>query len=190
MGTSERPVRLARQDVRVAIVFELVVNFGLNDEAVVRARAELDRTSVISLRGVHLALTPPFVRRLSAGGVEYIEYSVHPRGLGYGGPGPKPSFEPSSVTDDELTDVGRQLYALLKRFDGYQAAMVGWDPEGFVDLSELEADWVADGSIASLDGLVISSEVADRWGCDAGWAPFDLAHVWRPYSGSRNAPHW
>lgn len=174
----------------MAIIFELVVNFGLNDAGVARAEAEVELASDVALRRERLVLTPPFVRRLSGGGVDYIEFSVHPRGLGYGGPGPKPSFEPRTVTDAELTDVGQELYTLLRRFDGYDAAMVGWDPEGLVDLAELEEEWVADGSIAPLDGLVISRPVADRWAVDAGWVSFDADHVWLPYRGGRNAPLW
>ena len=170
----------------MAIIFELVVNFGLNEESVARAEAEVDLTPGVVLRGERLVIAPPFVRRLSGGGVEYIEFSVHPRGVGFGGPGPKSFFDPRTVTDAELTEVGQELYNLLRRFDGYEAAMVGWDPEGLVDLAELEAERVVGGSIASLNGLVVSRSVADRWESDAGWVPFQADYVWLPYSGSRN----
>ena len=43
----------------------------------------------------------------------YIEFAIHPRGIGYGGPGPLPPFGIRDLTNDELTNVGMQLYGVL-----------------------------------------------------------------------------
>ena len=91
------------------------------------------------MRDVPVPLGEPFASELS-GPPAYIEFSVHPRGIGYGGPGELPDFDPRSLTSDEITRIGRALYDLLRGFSGYQAAIVGWDPEPLVDLEDLEAD--------------------------------------------------
>ena len=99
-------------------------------------------------------MTPPFVTRFSAaeGGIRYIEFTVHPRGIGCGGPGPRAPFHTRELSDDEISTIGATLYALLRRFRGYDVAFVGWDPEPLVDVRELEADYVEGGSILDLQG--------------------------------------
>jgi hypothetical protein len=79
------------------------------------------------------------------------------------------------------------LYERLSRFRGYQAAMVGWDPELLVDLDELEIDKVPDGSISQLDGLVLSNALIERWE-PAGFVPFTPGFSWIPYRGTANPP--
>jgi hypothetical protein len=172
----------------VAVVFELVVNFGRDEEAVAAATEELDRHPAIELRDTPLPVSPPFVTRFQHGEqLQYIEFSVHPRGLSYGGPGPSPPFRARDLTDDEVTSVGERLYELLRCFQGYNAAMVGWDPEYKVDLSELEIDWVSDGSIARLHGLVLSEALVVRWRLE-GFTAFEPGYMWLPYRGTPNLP--
>ena len=130
------------QEVKVAVLFELVVNFGTNLSAVERARAVVAGQGVLRLRGFEVPLGEPYVSGFDERGrhvfshcrdaVEYVEFSVYPRGIGYGGPGPRLPFDVRTLTDEELIEVGRQLYDLLRGFDGYQAAMVGWNPEPLV----------------------------------------------------------
>lgn len=108
-------------------------------------------------------VTPPFLARLrSDEQLAYIEFSVHPRGISYGGPGPYPPFEARDLGNDELAAVGQQLYDRLRRFDGYKAAIVGWDPESLIDVGELEADYLPDGTISQLEGLVLSDTLIER----------------------------
>ena len=112
-------------------MFELVVNFGQDELSVSAAEEELERYPPVEVRGTLLPLTPPFVTRFSAagGGIRYIEFAVHPRGIGYGGPGPKAPFHGRDLTEDEISEIGERLYEVLRRFRGYDVAMVGWDPE-------------------------------------------------------------
>jgi hypothetical protein len=170
----------------MAIVFELVVNFGRDEEAVAAATGELDRHPQIELRDTPLAITPPVVTRFRSGEkLRYIEFSVHPRGIGYAGPGPLPPFKARDLTDEEVTSVGERLYELLRRFSGYNAAMVGWDPECKVDVGELEVDWVRDGSIGQLHGLVLSEALVSRWRLE-GFSAFEPGCMWLPYRGISN----
>jgi len=46
----------------MAIIFELVVNFGLDDDAVADATEELDRMPTVEVRGVQLPVTPRWCR--------------------------------------------------------------------------------------------------------------------------------
>lgn len=168
----------------MAIVFELVVNFGTDKEAA-RAAAELvRRAGHIDVRGVPVPLGEPIVCGLTPPPA-YIEFSVHPRGIGYGGPGPKPDLDPRSLTSDEITRIGHALYDLLRGFSGYRAAVVGWDPESQVDLGDLEADW-RNGDPPRYDGLVLADDLCERWRLGPEWTVFRPGYRWMPYSGSRN----
>jgi hypothetical protein len=172
----------------VAIIFELVVNFLRDEEAVAAATDELARHPTVEVRGAQLPVTPPSVTRFRSmdDQLRYIEFSVNPRGLGYGGPGPSPPFKARDLGDDEMTRVGEQLYDLLRRFQGYGAAIVGWDPEPLVDVDDLESDYLTDGSISGLDGLVLSDALIERWRPE-GFVPFAPGYSWLPYRGSQNA---
>jgi hypothetical protein len=168
----------------VAVLFELVLNFAGNEQAAEAAAAFVRRVNHVEVRGVPLPLGDPFVTRLQSPNT-YIEFSVHPRGLGYGGPGPIPDLDPRSLTDEEITQVGRALYDLLQGFSGYRAAIVGWDPESLVDLQDLETDW-RNGDAPGYNGLVLANDLCERWQLGSEWVPFDHGHRWVPYRGSRN----
>jgi hypothetical protein len=167
----------------LAIIFELVVNFGLHDDAVAEATEELDRKPTVEVRGVQLPVTPPFVTTLETSG--YLEFSVHPRGIGTGGPGSYPPFNPRDLGDDEIGAVGDQLYDCLRRFHGYEAAVVGWDPENLVNLGELELEWLPDGGISRLNGLVLADRLIESWR-PSGFVPFEPGYLWVPYRGTPN----
>jgi hypothetical protein len=160
--------------------FELVVNFGRDADAVAAATAELEQHPAVETRGVQLPVTPPYVTSGS-----YIEFSVHPRRIGYPDLGPPKPFKASDLTKNELTAVGEQLYGLLRRFYGYEAAIVGWDPEPLVELVELETEWVADGTLSRLDGLVLADSLVRRWE-PQGFEPFAAGYSWLPYGGTAN----
>jgi hypothetical protein len=174
--------------VDMAIVFELVVNFGTGKEAAGAAAELVRRAGHIDVRGVPVPLGEPFISRLNS--PAYIDFSVHPRGIGYGGPGPKPDLDPRSLTSDEITRVGHALYDLLRGFAGYRAAVAGWDPESQVDLQDLEADW-RNGDPPRYDGLVLADDLCEKWQLGPEWNAFEPGYRWLPYSGSRNLrlPH-
>lgn len=168
----------------VAVIFELVVNFGADEQAAEAAAALVRRVDHVEVRGVSLPLGDPFITRVQPPNT-YIEFSVHPRGLGYGGPGPISDLDPQSLTDEEITQVGRALYDLLQVFSGYRAAIVGWDPESLVDVQDLQTDW-RNGDVPEYDGLVLANDLFEKWQLGPEWVAFSHGHRWLPYRGSRN----
>jgi hypothetical protein len=74
----------------------------------------------------------------------------------------------------------------LRRFHGHRAAIVGWDPEQFVDLHELEGEWVAAGNIHDPDGLVVATDLRYRWQLDDAFVSFADGHWWHPHRGEKN----
>lgn len=106
------------------------------------------------------------------------------RGIGYGGPGPRPDFDPRSLTSEEITQIGHALNERPWSFSGYQAAIVGWDPEPLVDLDDLEADWRADDQ-PDYNRLVLADDLCKRWELGSGWDTFEPGHRWLPYLGSK-----
>ena len=70
----------------MAILFELAVNSGTDNEAA-RAAAELvRRVDHVDVHGVPVPFGEPFVRELTGLSPAYIEFAVHPRGIGFGSP--------------------------------------------------------------------------------------------------------
>ena len=173
--------------------FELVVNFGRDEDALQAATDELERRPTVQVRDLHVPLSTPSLTRVrSDDQLIYIEFAVWPIGISshlYFGPGRDPDEVPPirarDLTDDELTSVGEQLYDLLKRFNGYEVATVGWDPEVLVEVGFLESDYVPDGSISRVDGLVLSDALIERWK-PQGFLPFSRGYSWVPYRGSHN----
>ena len=186
--TSCRPHKCRPQDLQynlgVAIVFELVVNFGANERGARSATEGVRRFGHIEVRGVPLPLGGPFVNRLRSP-TPYIEFSVFVGGMGVGTPGPRPDIDPRSLTSEEITHVGLALYELLGGFSGYRAAVVGWDPESLVDVEDLETDW-QNGDPPEYDGLVLADDLCERWGLGREWVAFATGYRWLPYSGSKN----
>ena len=168
----------------MAIVFELVVNFGVNEQAAQSAIEEVRRLDHVKVRGVSLPLGGPFVSRPGSPN-PYTELSVFVRGMGVGAPAPNPDIDPRSLTSEEITHVGYVLYGLLGTFTGYRAAAVGWDPESLVDIDDLETDW-QNGDQPTYRGLVLADNLCERWGLGPEWVTFDTGYRWRPYAGSKN----
>jgi hypothetical protein len=174
----------------MAVLFELVVNFGTDKEAAGTAAELVRGAGHVDVRGVQAPLGDPYVTELTRPSA-YIEFSVHPRGIGYGGPGPRPDLDPHSLTADEITRIGHALYDLLRGFSGYRAAIVGWDPESLVDLEDLETDWRT-GDPPGYNGLVLADDLCERWRLGPEWRVFEPGYRWLPYSGSRipgSPPH-
>jgi hypothetical protein len=63
--------------------------------------------------------------------------------------------------------------------------MVGWDPESWIEVEALKSDYVADGSISTVAGLVLSDVLIKRWR-PQGFVPFSPGFSWVPYRGSPN----
>jgi hypothetical protein len=121
---------------------------------------------------------------MGLGSPRHIEFAVSPRGLGYGGPTGPQEFDVRTISSEELTSAGEQLYTVLRSMDGYLAAYVGWDPEETVDLDELRGGWVESGELDRLSGLVLAREVAERWGIIDRMLEFEAGYVWLPYAGT------
>lgn len=65
----------------MAILFELVVNFGGNEQGAEAAAEGVRRAGHVDVRGVSLPLGSPVVTRLGSPDA-YIEFSVYVRGMG------------------------------------------------------------------------------------------------------------
>ncbi len=61
----------------MAVLFELVVNFGTGQDAAGTAAELVRRAGHIDVRGVPVPLGEPFISELKS--PAYIEFSVHPR---------------------------------------------------------------------------------------------------------------
>jgi hypothetical protein len=164
----------------MAICFELVVNFGDNLAAAHAALAANGRREPLKAGPHRIPLHRPL---LHAEGT-FIEVSFLPVAVSYGFPldGTLPHFK---LTAQELTELGHELYGLLATFDGYVAAMVGWDPESSVDPAELLADREGDYSDLRIPGLVVSDALHAELGLDADLEEFRPGYRWLPYQGQR-----
>ena len=107
----------------MAILFELVVNFGADDRGAEAAVEEVRRVGRVDVRSASLPLSDPGVTRLGAPDT-YFELSVYVRGMGYGAPGPRPTLDPGSLTREEITQVGREKESAIDAQDFENAAVL------------------------------------------------------------------
>jgi hypothetical protein len=179
----------------MALAFELVINYGRHRQAVDDTCAVVSEHPPLKAGRHAVPLHRPLLsdmrtdprRALRAPEAEpYLELSILPVGVGYG-VGLDHDYPRLALTSDELTELGHGLYRLLSRCTGYQAAMVGWDPEGFVDLTELRMEWSQELRAGLLPGLVLSHEVLGSVSAGAGFQPFAPGFDWIPYQGERRA---
>jgi hypothetical protein len=168
----------------VAIAFELVANFGSNDAAASAAYELVVSSAPLAVGRRSIELHEPLLHRVRGrDGVQYLEMSVLPVGVGWG-VGLDSGHEPLRLTAAELTELGHGLYRLPAGFAGYRAAQVGWDPECWVDLDELRQEYADDLADGTLSGLVLAEDVlSDLRG--PGFRPFAPGFVWAPYAGER-----
>lgn len=167
----------------MAVVFELVVNFGTEADAARRAVDRIAAAPPIATGGPLVGLHPPISQdTVSFAGAPYLEVAVCPIGVSYGLPldTGHPLVELSST---ELSALGRGLYELLAHLDGYQAAKVGWDCESFADLDELRHDWPDELAGGNLPGLVLSSGALASLAPTSGFERFAPGFGWIPYAG-------
>ena len=166
----------------MAIVFELVVNFGSDDAAVDAARDLVLGHAPLEAGPHGIALHPPLVRTArSLDGSAYAEMSVLPAGVGFGAAVDR-GHEQVRLTAAAFTGLGEGLYRLLAGFGAYRAAKVGWDVEGFVDPAELRSDWAEELAAGELPGLVLAEDLVRDLG-GGGFVPFAPGHAWIPYAG-------
>ena len=103
----------------MAVVFELVVNFGTNQDAVSSAeRALLTVPSLDLGDSEHEARGPRITWFTDA----YIEFSVAVSNINKGG------VDAHHLPAIQVTAIAEYLYDVLRRFARYEIAVVGWDP--------------------------------------------------------------
>jgi hypothetical protein len=118
-------------------------------------------------------------------GAEYQEVSVAPAGVGH--EPPLAGGERLPLDDDELSELAHGLYEVLRGCRGYRAALVGWNPEFFVDIAELNQDWAEDLQAGRLYGLVLAEETLPELCVPAAVEPFAPGFSWMPYQGQAKA---
>lgn len=164
----------------MAICFELVVNFGDNLEGA--QSAALTNPSPMTIRAGNHRI--PLHRALLNRSGSYIELSVMPVAVGWG-VGWDGTLTRTRLSAAELTKLGGGLYILLAKFNGYVAAKVGWDPEGFLDPVELRSDWADELAEGTINGLVLCETLRDELGLGDNYAEFQPGYLWIPYRGER-----
>lgn len=177
----------------MALAFELVINYGGHRQAVELARAVVSEYPPLRAGHHAVPLHRPLLSDLRSDprrglrvpeAEPYLELSILPVGVGYGVALDR-DHPRLQLTTDELTELGYGLYRLLSQLTGYQAAMVGWDPEDLVDLAELRSEWSEELGAGLLPGLVLSHEVLRSLSAGAGFQPFASGFDWIPYQGER-----
>ncbi|MTE15394.1 hypothetical protein [Nocardia aurantiaca] len=157
-----------------------MVNFGDNIEAA--RSAALSRSApaptTLSVSGRRVPLHAPI---LSTDG-PYIELSILPVavGLGVSLDGDLPRF---ALTAQELTELANQLYEILTGFDGYVAAIVGWDPEWIANIAALETENIDDLRTGAFHGLVLCEALHTKLGLGQDYVTFQPGYRWVPYRG-------
>jgi len=169
----------------MAIAFELSANFGSNEEAAKRFCEACDqRPHMIEIAGRQIDLHRPLLSRFKnrAGGSD-VEVSILPVAVGYGVALDR-NRKRIELNTEELSELGRKLYDLLRGVDGYMAARVGWDvdPLDPAELREECAEEIRDGS---LHGLVVSTGVRRHFPSSEHFVPFDENYDWIPYRGTK-----
>lgn len=132
----------------MAIVFELVVGFGQDREAGVRATELVKAHPVLSAGGRAIELLEPWFDEVESGWL----FSVAPAGVGFGLAQDRGKPR-QHLTADELSELAQGLYALLQQFGGYRRATVDWDPEDVVECADLDEGY----------GNMLAEEISLAW---------------------------
>lgn len=165
----------------MALGFELAINFGSDEAAAAAARRFVAAHGPL-IAGSHLVPLhePLVISDADEHGQVRIDMCVIPVAVGWGLPADR-GLDRVRLTAAELTELGNGLYRLLAGLSGYRAAVVGWDPEGWVDLEELRG-WIGGVAAAKAPGLVLAEDVC-RDVRGHGFVPFAKGYVWSPYRG-------
>lgn len=168
----------------MAIVFELVINYG-NDRSAAENAARVVASHPPLPAGPHaIRLHRPLINAVrDAAGEPYLEMSIIPARVGFGCA--LDEQQPRiPLTTAELSELGTGLYSVLATLTGYRAARVGWDPEEQVDPVELQQEWAEELAAGELPGLVL----AEGLRLDvpvAGLERFAPGFRWIPYQGEK-----
>jgi hypothetical protein len=164
----------------MAIIFELVINFG-NDRSAAETAAHLLTAHPPLAAGRHqIPLHRPLFDTVrDASGEPYLQMSVIPAQVGFGCALDK-GRPRLPLTPAELSELGNGLYSVLTTLTGYRAAQVGWDPEDFVDPVELRQQWVEELAAGTLPGLVLAETLLSDAPTQA-FVPFTNGFIWLPY---------
>lgn len=160
----------------MALCFELVVDFGDDIEAA-RAAACVEPWPYTFQAGT---LRIPLHRPMLSTEGASAQVAIVPVGVGHGvaADGSLPRFD---LTEAELKQLGHGLYGMLAQFEGYLTAMVGWDPECFLDVNDLATDWSEELADGTLTGLVLADHLRSRLAPGPAWVPFRPGYLWLPY---------
>lgn len=160
----------------MALCFELVADFGDDVEAA-RAAAGVEPWVFTLQAG---AFRIPLHRPMLSTAGPSAQVAILPVAVGHGvvADGSLPRFD---LTEAELQQLGLGLYGLLARFEGFVTAMVGWDPECFLDVDDLNADWSEELADGTLTGLVLADHLRGRLSLGPAWVPFRPGYSWLPY---------
>jgi hypothetical protein len=164
----------------MAVVFELSVHFGPDRAAADRFIAQIKQRYRSFLIGTHtIALHPPLLNTHSA---PNIEVSIIPIGIGMGVSMDR-DHPRLDLTSDELTQLGQHLYDLLRGFNGYEVAMVGWEVDRFNCL-ELQTDYQEELLDGTMAGIVVARDRLARITTSQHFVSFDQYADWIPYAGT------
>lgn len=165
----------------MAICFELVVNFGENFEAAQSAALTGPNPMTLQAGSHRFPLHRPILDTSGS----YVALSILPVSVSWGTPmdGTLPR---TGLSAAELTELGQGLYRLLAKFSGYVAAIVGWDPEAFVDPAGLRGYWGDEPDDDTLDGLVLCETLHNELGLSGNYVEFQPGYLWIPYRGEKN----
>lgn len=167
----------------MGVFFMMGVRFPSSADREVQAAKDLASDVHLQLRDRTILNQGGFGKMWESQTQSYFEFTTGPKGVGYPSLSPLP-FPMSAMTSEDLTNLGEQLYGLLAQMVGYSVAYVGWDPEWALELGGLKSDYLHDGSLYGLAGIVLAEDIALDWQLDERFEPFAEGFRWLPYLGT------
>ncbi len=169
----------------MAIVFELVAYFGADLKAAQDFSKHISEKSFeIQVEEHTIGIHRPILNRIQEKGGDAYQVSIIPKRVGYA-VSLDQQLPRIPLTSSELSELGNNLYDLIRDAPGYQIAVVGWDIEHLASYQELKNEWSEELAEGVLDGLVLSSELKSVLPGANHFEPFDSKHFWIPYGGTR-----
>ena len=170
----------AERGIRVAVLFELVVNAGPEHAVALQVAEQLSGVHWLPAGRHRVSLVRPQARIVQGmDGAQYQEVAVVAAGVGTPITADA-QVERLELDSDERRELAAGLYELLRHCRGYRAAFVGWDPEHLVDPAALEREWAEELRAGTLHGLVLSDETLARLGTPVLVEPFAPGFSWMP----------
>lgn len=168
----------------MAIVFELVADFGGDQDSAASCRQWFDsRIAPVEIDQYTINIHRPLILGYPYSHPTQFQVSVIPANVGCA-VALDDTGDHIPLTDEQVSRLGSALYELLRGAPHYQLAMVGWDVDCLLDIAELNRDWSAEIQDGSLSGLVVHRSILDQLPQSSHFAAFDDDHVWIPYTGS------